>query len=40
MKSAAALDCRNIALAHWTASDGRLDLEELLDEAFAALSAR
>ncbi|WP_340385641.1 FAD-dependent monooxygenase [Streptomyces sp. SS7] len=25
-------------LDHWTASDGRLDLEDLLDEAFGALS--
>ncbi len=37
VKAAAALDCLNIALDHWTASDGRLDLEDLLDEAFAAL---
>ncbi|MFI9759560.1 TetR/AcrR family transcriptional regulator [Streptomyces sp. NPDC051963] len=40
VKAAAALDCLNIALDHWTASDGRLDLIDLLDEAFAALSPR
>ncbi|MFF0014593.1 TetR family transcriptional regulator [Streptomyces sp. NPDC005374] len=32
----AALNCLNVALAHWTASDGHLDLVTLLDEAFAA----
>ncbi|MDT0323088.1 TetR/AcrR family transcriptional regulator [Streptomyces millisiae] len=37
VRAAAALDCLNVALDHWTASDGRLDLEGLLDEAFAAL---
>lgn len=40
VKAAAALDCLNIALDHWTASDGRLDLVALLDEAFAALAPR
>ncbi|MEU2286785.1 TetR family transcriptional regulator [Streptomyces sp. NPDC013178] len=40
VKAAAALDCLNIALDHWTASDGRLDLVDLLDEAFAALTPR
>ncbi|GAB3004179.1 TetR family transcriptional regulator [Streptomyces pseudoechinosporeus] len=40
VKAAAALDCLNIALDHWTASDGRLDLVDLLDQAFAALSPR
>lgn len=40
VKAAAALDCMNIALDHWTASDGRLDLVALLDEAFAALTPR
>ncbi|GBP99618.1 TetR family transcriptional regulator [Streptomyces spongiicola] len=38
VKAAAALDCLNIAVDHWTASDGALDLIALLDEAFAALS--
>ncbi|OHV43821.1 TetR/AcrR family transcriptional regulator [Pseudofrankia sp. BMG5.36] len=38
VRAAAALDCLNIALDHWTASDGRLDLVDLLDEAFAALA--
>lgn len=38
VKTAAALDCLNIALDHWTASDGEHDLVALLDEAFAALS--
>ncbi|MFK4103772.1 TetR family transcriptional regulator [Streptomyces sp. NPDC019531] len=33
----AALNCLNVSLAHWTASDGRLDLVTLLDEAFAAV---
>ena len=40
VRAAAALDCLNIALDHWTASDGRLDLVGLLDEAFAALAPR
>ncbi|MEV7393005.1 TetR/AcrR family transcriptional regulator [Streptomyces sp. NPDC091215] len=40
VKAAAALDCLNIALDHWAAADGRLDLVDLLDEAFAALSPR
>ncbi|WP_223166527.1 TetR/AcrR family transcriptional regulator [Nonomuraea sp. SYSU D8015] len=40
VKAAAALDCLNIALDHWTASDGEHDLEDLLDEAFAALNPR
>ncbi|KOU63945.1 transcriptional regulator [Streptomyces sp. MMG1533] len=38
VRAAAALDCLNVALDHWTASDGRLDLVTLLDEAFAALA--
>ena len=37
VRVSAALDCLNIALDHWTASDGRSDLEELLDRAFTAL---
>ncbi|MCZ1002404.1 hypothetical protein O1M63_37280 [Streptomyces mirabilis] len=38
VRVAAALDCLNVALDHWTDSDGRLDLPSLLDEAFAALA--
>ncbi|MFC5744389.1 TetR/AcrR family transcriptional regulator [Actinomadura rugatobispora] len=38
VRAAAALDCLSIAVAHWTASDGELDLAELLDQAFAALT--
>lgn len=38
VKCAAALDCLNIAIRHWTASEGRLSLIDLLDEAFAALT--
>ena len=37
VRAAAALDCLNVALDHWTASEGALDLVDLLDEAFAAL---
>jgi AcrR family transcriptional regulator len=40
VRAAAALDCLNVAVDHWTASDGKLDLVDLLDEAFAALSPR
>jgi len=40
VRAAAAVDCLNIAVNHWTASDGRLDLDALLDEAFAALAPR
>ncbi|MCK9932472.1 TetR/AcrR family transcriptional regulator [Frankia sp. Mgl5] len=40
VRAAAALDCLNIAVDHWTASDGELDLVDLLDEAFAALASR
>jgi AcrR family transcriptional regulator len=40
VRAAAALDCLNIALDHWTASDGQLDLADLLDEAFAALGGQ
>lgn len=39
VRAAAALDCLNVAVDHWSASDGRLDLVELLDEAFAALGS-
>lgn len=38
VRAAAAVDCLNIAVNHWTASGGRLDLDALLDEAFAALA--
>ncbi|MET7488357.1 TetR family transcriptional regulator [Streptomyces sp. NPDC005538] len=37
VRAAAALDCLNVALDHWTAAEGRLDLTDLLDEAFGAL---
>jgi hypothetical protein len=40
VRAAAAVDCLNIAVNHWTASDGTLDLDELIDEAFAALAPR
>nr|WP_253267722.1 TetR/AcrR family transcriptional regulator [Streptomyces asoensis] len=40
VRAAAAVDCLNIAVNHWTASDGHLDLDDLLDEAFAALAPR
>ena len=40
VRATAALVCLNIALDQWTASDGRLDLVALLDEAFAALAPR
>lgn len=40
VRAAAAVDCLNIAVNHWTASDGRCDLDDLLDEAFAALAPR
>ncbi|WP_326609191.1 TetR/AcrR family transcriptional regulator [Streptomyces scopuliridis] len=38
VRAAVAVDCLSIAIDHWTASDGRLDLVMLLDEAFAALA--
>jgi AcrR family transcriptional regulator len=40
VRAAAALDCLNVALDHWSASGGQLDLVDLLDEAFAALAPR
>ncbi|TDU05810.1 TetR family transcriptional regulator [Streptomyces sp. 846.5] len=40
VRAAAALDCLNAAIDHWTASDGQLDLVDLLDEAFTALAPR
>lgn len=39
VKAAAALDCLNIAVERWAAADGKLDLEELVDEGFDALSS-
>lgn len=38
VKATTALVCLNVALDHWTASDGSLGLVELLDEAFAAVA--
>ena len=38
VRAAAALDCLDIAVDHWTAAGGDVDLGQLLDEAFAALS--
>ncbi|GAB3004186.1 TetR family transcriptional regulator [Streptomyces pseudoechinosporeus] len=38
VRAAAAVDCLNVAVDGWTASDGRLDLDALLDEAFAAFA--
>ncbi|NGO06750.1 TetR family transcriptional regulator [Streptomyces sp. HC44] len=40
VRASAALDCLNVAVDHWSDSDGRLDLVTLLDEAFAALAPR
>ncbi|MFE7272212.1 TetR/AcrR family transcriptional regulator [Streptomyces sp. NPDC057623] len=37
-RASAALECLNVALDHWTASDGQLDLPGLVDEAFTALA--
>jgi len=39
VKVAAALGCMNIAVERWSASDGKLDLAELLDEGLNALSS-
>ena len=39
VRAAAALDCLNVALDHWLASDGDLNLVGLLDEAFASLAS-
>lgn len=36
----AALDCMAAAVDHWTASEAQLDLGDLLDAAFAALTVR
>lgn len=38
VRAAAALDCLDIAVDHWTAASGDLDLGQLLDQAFAALA--
>ncbi|AXG76405.1 TetR family transcriptional regulator [Streptomyces paludis] len=38
VRAAAALDCLDIAVDHWTAADGRPDIGDLLDAAFAALA--
>jgi len=38
--TAVALDCLNIAVSRWTDSDGALDLEPLVDEAFAVFTPR
>jgi AcrR family transcriptional regulator len=38
VRAAAALDCLNVALSHWTDSDGQLDLPTLVGDAFATLS--
>lgn len=40
VKAAAALNCLSSALAHWTRSDGKLDLAGLVDEAFAVFEVR
>ncbi|WP_131569119.1 TetR family transcriptional regulator [Streptomyces sp. KM273126] len=40
VRAAAALDCLYVALDHWLASEGRLNLVGLLDDAFAALAPR
>ena len=40
VRAAAALACLNIALGHWIASDGQLNLVALLDEAFTELAPR
>lgn len=40
VRVAAALDCLDIAVDHWAASEGELDLGDLLDKAFAELTAR
>ncbi|MEU9455162.1 TetR family transcriptional regulator [Streptomyces sp. NPDC048277] len=37
VRAAAAVECMNIAVAQWARSDGREDLDQLLDEAFSAL---
>lgn len=39
VKVAAAVGCLNVAVERWSASDGQLDLVELLDEGFDALAS-
>ncbi|WP_093790010.1 hypothetical protein [Streptomyces sp. cf124] len=34
------MDCLNITVNHWTIPDGRCNLDDLLNEAFAALALR
>jgi hypothetical protein len=38
VKAAAAIDCVGLAVSHWVAADGQVDLVDLLREGFAALS--
>jgi AcrR family transcriptional regulator len=38
VKVAAALDCMDLAVSHWAAEDGGVDLVDLLRDGFAALS--
>ncbi|MGP2440417.1 TetR family transcriptional regulator [Streptomyces sp. JW3] len=38
--TAAAMDCLNIAVEQWTDMDGRVNLTDLLDQAFATLAPR
>jgi AcrR family transcriptional regulator len=40
VRAATAMSCLDIAVDQWTASEGRHDLGDLLDEAFAALTVR
>ncbi|MEV0151168.1 MULTISPECIES: TetR family transcriptional regulator [unclassified Nonomuraea] len=40
VRAAAAVNCLTIAVDRWTGSGGRLDLADLLDEAFAAFTTR
>jgi hypothetical protein len=35
---AAAMDCLTIAIEYWVQSDGERDLDQLLDQAFAAVA--
>jgi len=39
VRAAAAVICLNIAVNHWTAAEGGLVLDDLLDETFAALAS-
>lgn len=38
VRVAVAVDCLNVAIDHWSVSEGRLDLVGLLDEAFTAVA--